>query len=390
MIDRADYFAGLSEALKAAHCHRPTLVIDRDRLDSNIDRVKAKLDPNIALRLVDKSLPASDLIARLIDRLGTRKLMTFHLPVTLAMLERFSDIELLFGKPMPVAALEHAFRTAAPEIAERLSLRVVHLVDSAERLEQYRALAERLGIRLDIVFEVNIGMNRGGISHPGELSVLLARITGDPAMRIRGIMGYEAHIPAIPALFGGARAARARTDALFSAFAERLGPGQRDILNTGGSKTALAYGREHPANEVSMGSAFLLPTDFDGGLLEALEPALFIATPVLKVGDAALPGLPRLTRILAGLGLFPKRGLFVYGGKWMAQPAWPEGMKVNSLWGESSNQQFMGLGKQDLIAPDDFAFFRPTQSEAVLQQFGRVAIVSAGQIVEFLEPLPAG
>ncbi len=162
-------------------------------------------------------------------------------------------------------------------------------------------------------------MNRGGIMSPDVLSALLAALSGHDRIRVAGIMGYEAHLPAIPGLFGGPAGARARSDAAFAAFAARLGPDQRAILNTGGSKTALGYPPGGIANEVSMGSAFVKPTDFDSPGLDALSPAVFIATPVLKTGPALLPGLPGLTPLMRALGRFPARGLFLYGGHFMGR-----------------------------------------------------------------------
>ena len=139
-----------------------------------------------------------------------------------------------------------------------------------------------------------------------------------------------------------------------------------------------------------MGSGFLMPTDFDVEALRNLKPALFIATPVLKVGPVRLPGPFFVTRVLQALGLFPRKGCFLYGGKWSAKPVWPEGMKENAIWGLSSNQQLMALPDDCDIEVDDLAFFRPTQSEAVLQQFGDIAVYSEGKIVDQWPVLPTG
>ncbi|TJX47253.1 MAG: DSD1 family PLP-dependent enzyme, partial [Mesorhizobium sp.] len=57
------YFATLSDALKQAGICQPSLLLDRDRLDSNIALVKQRLDPSLAVRLVDKSLACLPLLA---------------------------------------------------------------------------------------------------------------------------------------------------------------------------------------------------------------------------------------------------------------------------------------------------------------------------------------
>jgi D-serine deaminase-like pyridoxal phosphate-dependent protein len=95
-----------------------------------------------------------------------------------------------------------------------------------------------------------------------------------------------------------------------------------------------------------------------------------------------------MTAAMQHLGLFPSNGCYLYGGKWMAEPVHPAGMKANRLLGLSSNQQFMGLPANTMIGPDDYAFLRPTQSELVLQQFGTINVYARGRIVDRWPALP--
>ncbi|RUU50465.1 alanine racemase, partial [Mesorhizobium sp. M2C.T.Ca.TU.002.02.1.1] len=259
------------------------------------------------------------------------------------------------------------------------------LIDTPARLADYGALAASLDTELRFAFEVDVGLHRGGFSSPAEIKAL----TIPERLRCEGIMAYEAHAPEIPGLFGGAAKALKRASAKAAEFAAALDPDQRRTLNIGGSKTALLHGGG-VANEVSIGSAFVLPGDFDTPGLGGFQPAAFIATPILKALDPMLPGPPAVSRALQALGLFPRKGCYLYGGKWMAEPAFPEGMKPNGLIGLSSNQQFMGLPAGADVKPGDYAFLRPTQSEAVLQHFGAIAVFSAGRIVEFWPVLPMG
>lgn len=73
-----------------------------------------------------------------------------------------------------------------------------------------------------------------------------------------------------------------------------------------------------------------------------------------------------------------------------AQPAPLAGQTLASgLYGSSSNQMMLvGSGLQDL-AVDDMVFLRPHQSEALLQQFGDIAVLEDGKITEFWKPMPA-
>ena len=375
------YFAALSDALRAADIFRPCLVLDRDRLDGNIALVKERLAPGLGVRLVDKSLPCVPLLSHIASALGTNRFMTFHPPVTQAVLDAFPEGDLLYGKPMPVGAAKAALTRGGAGWWSR----VCWLIDTPERLAEYGALATALDTELRFAFEVDVGLHRGGFSSPAEINAL----TIPKGLRCEGIMAYEAHAPQIPALFGGAARALKQASAKAAEFAAVLDPDQRRILNIGGSKTALLHGGS-VANEVSIGSAFVLPKDFDTPGLEGFQPAAFIATPILKAVDAMLPGPPAVSSTLQALGLFPRKGCYLYGGKWMAEPVFPEGMKPNGLIGLSSNQQFMGLPVGANVKPGDHAFLRPTQSEAVLQHFGAIAVFAGGRIVEFWPVLPMG
>lgn len=381
------YFSRLSRALGDAFCHRPTLVLDRPALLRNVGRIREALAGGPALRIVDKSLPVPDLLNDLMAMTGSRRMMSFHLPVTLALIDRCPDSHVLFGKPMPSPAVAAAIN--GPK-GEALIARTTFLADTLDRLGELHAIADSAGRTLSVALEINVGLNRGGFADPAAMAPALGFLRGQTALKLDGLMGYEAHIPAIPKLFGGYNKAHNASEVRFRAFSEALRPDEKSILNTGGSKTATSYRAPHPANDVSIGSAFVMPTDFDGGLNRENEPALFIATPILKEGPALLPGLDRLTPLFQALRLFPRRGVFTYGGKWMARPVWPASLKASSLWGESSNQQFFGIGPDETVTPGDMAFFRPTQSEAVMSQFGPIAVYDGSAISSFLEPLPPG
>jgi len=376
------YFSALSEALRQASVFQPCLLLDLDRLDGNIALVKGRLDPGLAVRLVDKSLACLPLLSHIGKALGTDRFMTFHPPISAAVLKAFPDADLLYGKPMPVGAAR-----AAQVKDDADWSRVCWLIDSDERLAEYGALAAELGVDLRIAFEIDVGLHRGGFADPEALSRALEVLSTHKRLRCEGVMAYEAHAPHIPGLFGGPAKALAQASERAEAFVACLGADHRGILNIGGSKTALLH-HGGIANEVSMGSAFVLPSDFDTAGLDGFQPAAFIATPILKVVEPMLPGSPAASRLLQALGRFPRKGCYLYGGKWMAEPVFPEGMKTNGLLGLSSNQQFMGLPADSAARPGDYAFLRPTQSEAVLQQFGPIAVLSGGKVVDRWPVLP--
>ena len=256
------YFPALSAALRDAGIFQPSLVLDLDRLNGNIERVRSRLSPKLALRLVDKSLACLRLLGHLRSALATDRFMTFHLPVSTAVLEAFPTADLLLGKPMPVGAARAAL-TGGVLSTPRARSRLCWLIDSELRLAQYGALATELDVDLRICLEVDAGLHRGGFSDPAALARALGLLGVHKRLHCEGIMAYEAHIPHIPGLFGGPDRARAKVARSLRQFVDCLAQHQRGIVNLGGSKTALLYRDETAANEVSAGSAFVLPTDFD-------------------------------------------------------------------------------------------------------------------------------
>ncbi|MDM7255518.1 MAG: alanine racemase [Paracoccus sp. (in: a-proteobacteria)] len=357
----------LDNALREAEIERPALILDLPAMRANLSYLTEHLPRGYAVRLADKSLPVPDLLAEAMEALNTRRIMSFHLPLTAAVLDRFPDAQVMMGKPVPATEAAR-FLASHPRAAQ-----VIWLIDSATRADRYAALADRFG-PIPVAFEVDSGLGRGGFQSPAELSVL-------PGLTPHAVMGYEAHVSALPRLLGGGARAQNAAMARLAAFREAL-PGI-EIFNTGGSSTALHLPDGGPGNELVVGSAIVKPSDFDQPVNAALRPALFIATPVLKCVSHGLPGHPRLSRALRAFRLIAPRIAFVWGGKWMARPVWPEGLGNSPFYAPSSNQQGFTCAE----APTR-VILRPTQSEAVLQQFPVLHLFDGTKISGELRPFP--
>ena len=139
------YFAGLQRALRDARVAEPAMVLDLDRLDRNAERVRASLPAGCALRLVAKSLPSPELLAHLMDALGTRRQMVFHAPFIAPALRAHIEVDVLLGKPLPVAAANRVLDS----LSDAETRRVRWLVDDLERLHGYLALGARTHLAVD-------------------------------------------------------------------------------------------------------------------------------------------------------------------------------------------------------------------------------------------------
>lgn len=378
-----DFFR-YSQALDAAGMAWPRLIIDAERLAHNTAQV-ARLAGSRPIRLVDKSLPSPALLKRLAGALGTQRFMSFHAPLTVQTALALPGAHILMGKPLPARAVEAVI--SALDGRFDWENRIVWLADTPDAVAGLEALAQRTGRTLAIALEIDIGLHRGGASDPQALSAMLDGF-GSGHVRLAGLMGYDAHLAAASWPVSRSAATRRSQEHYRACIAlvEARGLLTPDLIFNGAGSPTLALQDNSPCNEVSVGSAFVKPSDFDVAGLESLLPAVFIAAPVLKrIRGVAVPLLPALSRI-AGRG---RDTLCLYGGKWMADPVWPPTLRADRLFGQSSNQQRMILDRKTPAAPGGWAYFRPTQSEAVLMQFGPLVLIGAdGGVTEL--PTHAG
>lgn len=387
----ATYFQQVTQALNDEGIGHPTLVIDKQRLDKNIQFLNRQLDGNKAFRLVAKSLPSVGLIQYILNKTKTNRLMSFHIPFAIHLIESIPDADILMGKPMPINAVQYFYNWHKQSQSSFNPVNQMQwLVDSVERLQDYQAFAHSTDQALKINLEINIGLNRGGFECSDDFLKALNIIHSDPLLKMGGLMGYEAHISKIPKFMGGIGKALNISNKRYEAFvsltenvfgSEAL---QTMCLNTGGSSTYPLYRNNQIVNEIATASALVKPTDFDVITLEHHMPATFIAAPILK--DIKKPQLPMasgLSKLLQSIGLMPKRGLFIYGGNWLAKPCYPTPAKRSNILGASSNQEMYEVDKSFPIKREDFMFFRPTQSESIFLQFGNIAVYDQGNISQY-------
>ena len=389
------YYKQLSKALTDAGICTPTLIVDKERFNKNIDLLTNTLSSGFDYRIVAKSLPSIPMLQHIMRRAGTVRLMSFHLPFLMELIQQVPAADILMGKPMPLAAAKHfyAWYQQQASLCFAPELQLQWLIDSPERAEQYEQLAKELNTTIRISLEVDIGLHRGGFKPDSTFVQLLKKVHESPHLSLGGLMGYDAHISKIPAFLGGLPVAFQSTRSRYKLFTDLIRSTLGDdalkdlCLNTGGSSTYSLYDDEHDdivANEIATASALVKPTDFDVPTLEKHLPAAFIAAPVLKrIEHPEIPEAPKLSALLRLLGLLPKAGCYIYGGNWLATPSYPKSAKISSIFGRSSNQEFYELPASSDLKVDDFMFFRPTQSEAIFLQFGHIAVYDNGKISDW-------
>jgi D-serine deaminase-like pyridoxal phosphate-dependent protein len=383
----SEYFARLNRTLRRLQIGTPTLVIDLDRLDRNIERVRWSIGapPLKRYRVVDKSLPSLPLLDYVSMKAGTNAFMSFHLPFLSALVNDRPDADVLLGKPMPIDAARRFYRDLRSGFEPARQLR--WLIDSHPRLLQYQSLARGLGATLQVSLEIDVGLHRGGFAPDGSFVAALKTIAEDPEhLRFSGFMGYDAQVAELPGILADreATAVRARYES-FVAVVHQHYPAllsEPVTFNGAGSMTFRNYEGQSVLNDVSAGSCLLKPAHFDLPSLEKFEPAAFIATPVLKrLTHTRLPELEWASALIESWDPNRAQTYFLYGGNWLAQFESPPGLIPVGPY-TSSNQQGVSASSSVSIDVDDFVFLRPMQSEAVLLQFGDLLVLRGETLVD--------
>lgn len=394
----SEYFRGLNSALRAQRIGRPVLLVDRERLAANCALLNERIAPGKTYRIVAKSLPSLPLIEEVMRLTGTRKVMTFHQPFTNELAQKLPDCDILLGKPMPVDAAELFYAAHPADSAFDPSTQLQWLVDSMPRLQQYLALAQKLERKLLINLELDVGLHRGGLATLDELDLCLSLVRDNPEhLAFAGFMGYDAHVGKLPSIIESREESLRKSQDVYRSFVARLKEQfpalyhDKLTFNGAGSPTIFLHDETSPLNDLSAGSCLVKPTDFDLDVLADFQPAAFIATPIIKkLPGLNMPGPLPLGDLWAIWDVNRRVTLFVYGGNWLAKPESPAGLQRNSLYGVSSNQMMYNGSPSQQLRQDDFIFLRPTQSEAVLLQFGDLAALAADGSMQWWAPLEQG
>ncbi len=379
------YFKNLNTALKNYQRAIPCLLVDLDLLDSNISKVQENLKTDTSLRIVVKSLPSVELINYILQKTNTNKLMVFHQPFLTDLVSRLdANKDILLGKPMPIKTAEYFYKNLPQQNNRFNSFKQIQwLVDTEKRIEEYIDLAKKINKKIRLNIEIDVGLHRGGFSTLNSLKNGLRLIKANKSfIEFSGFMGYDPHVVKLPKIIRSEKKAFSLANNFYKECKDLVinqFPSLWDknlTFNGAGSPTLnLHKTTKSTINDVSIGSCFVKPTSFDIPSLKEYQPATFIATPVLKeFKNTTIPGLEKFKF------LFKQQSVFIYGGFWKADYYYPQKVKQNKLFGNSTNQALLNISGKESIQVDDFIFLRPHQSEFVFLQFGEIIPIRKGKI----------
>jgi D-serine deaminase-like pyridoxal phosphate-dependent protein len=393
-VPALDYFAQIAADLDAMGIGTPRLFIDLDRLDANAAEIVSQVGVE-RYRIVEKSLTSLDLLAYVRQQTGSRKFLVLHLPFLPPILEAFPSDEVLIGKAQPTPAVKTFFDEMPASSGRSAASRVQFIADGRTRLDELAALARHLRLTLNVTVEIDVGLRRSGVSGPDQLPDVLAGFLENPdAVQFAGLLGYDGHVAHAPAV--GVSSLKAVTDAwnkattLFQSFVDILRDQFPELLrdglvfNSGGSASYPLY-RSGPVNDVAIGGGVLRPAAYPDVFCGVLQPAIFIATPVLV--HYPVGRLPFLPDELGAWFLRHKQAVTLYGGGWAANFVCPAGLQSAPLVSDPENQNL--VPNQSLVTvpndvsirPGDWVFLHPKQSDALFQ-FEEILLVRGGRVQE--------
>jgi D-serine deaminase-like pyridoxal phosphate-dependent protein len=169
-------------------------------------------------------------------------------------------------------------------LARQVKLRVC--VDDPGNVERMGEAARAEGVTLDVLVEVDVGMNRCGVE-PGEPTLQLARrIAGTPGLRFVGLQGYDGHLQLLADVQEKERRCLEGLDRLGQTRDLLRANGLRVEVVTGAGTGTWEWAARHPAmTELQPGSFLLMDAAY-----HAVRPEFGCSLSVLATVISRRPG----------------------------------------------------------------------------------------------------
>jgi len=263
------------ESVGKSDIDTPALLIDLDAMERNIAKmakyfrgVKAKLRPHAKTH-------KTPIIAHKQIQAGARGITCAKLGEAEVMVAAGIRDILIANQVVGRQKIERLMRLAKHSD-------VVVAVDDPRNARDLSEAALRVGTKLNILIEVNVGMDRCGVE-PGKPTLVLARnVLKLPGLRFRGVMGYEGHTVFMEP-FEKRREECTKAMKLLIGTRDTLedaGIGV-EIVSAGGTGTYNISGEYPGVTEIQAGSYVLLDSKYKT-IVPEFECALTVLTTVIS------------------------------------------------------------------------------------------------------------
>jgi len=348
----------------------PSLIIDLDVMERNLATMAAFFaDKHTKLRPHAKT-HKSPIIAH-------KQLALGAVGITCAKLGE-AEIMVEAGVPDVLVANQIVGPTKIARLVGLLHhARVTVAVDDPANLRALAAAASERGVTLDVLVEINTGMNRCGVE-PGEAAVRLAQVAADlPGIRFRGIQAYEGHLVNIANDAERAERVRAAMAPIVASRHAIEATGLPvEIVSGGGTGTFAHTGLLEGFDEVQAGSYVFMDAKYGeiGGIGARFAPALTVLAMVISrpTNDRAILDIGRKT-----LGIDQGTPQLLDG---------PEGVRFLGFSEEHSTLAVGGAARD--LRPGDQVRVIPGHGCTTVNLYDRY-IAARGDTVEAVWPIAA-
>src|ERR1700751_2313708 len=176
--------------MRLEHIKTPALLVDLDAMESNLHAMAEFFrDRECKLRPHFKNHKA--------PLLAWKQIRAGAIGITCATL-REAEILVEHG----IGSILIANEIGGQEKPERLAelsrhASVMVAVDNCPSVRDLAAAQRNRNAQIEVLVDVNIGLDRCGVA-PGQPALDLARYAADQGLAVRGVMGYEGNLQAIP------------------------------------------------------------------------------------------------------------------------------------------------------------------------------------------------
>jgi D-serine deaminase-like pyridoxal phosphate-dependent protein len=373
-----------------ADVEAPFAFVDLDAMWSNADEMLGRAAGK-PIRVASKSIRCRALLELILERRGFAGTMTFTLPETLWLAEQgFEDLLLAYPTTDARALGELALRSAAnPRQAPIVTVDSTDHLDRIESVLGAGAAPVRVCIELDASWwaaggRVKIGAKRSPVHSPEQALALAEAVERRPKIDLVALMAYEGQISGVgdrppgQRLRGAAirfmqrRSAAELAERRAAAVATVRKVSDLEIVNGGGTGSLEFTAAEEAVTEVTAGSGFYAPAQFDHYSRFSLTPAAGYALPIVR-----RPG-PRVATALGGGYLASGPG---NAGR-LPVPWLPPGLKLDPEEGAGEVQTPLLGEAAAQLAIGDRAYLRHAKAGELCERFDSLHLIAGGEIVD--------
>lgn len=149
-------------------------------------------------------------------------------------------------------------------------------LDDARNADDLSRALSKVGSRIDVIIEIDVGMGRGGVRSPTEAVKLAQHLSTLPNLTFRGVQGYEGHCMLEPNREVRIKKAREAMDCVGVVINQLAESGFRsEIVSAGGTGTYDITGADPRVTEIQAGS-FVFMDNFHGNLVPGFSKSLTV------------------------------------------------------------------------------------------------------------------